>query len=369
MLRKRLSAIMAALLLLSSAGCVQQKDDEVKTVGLAMPSKALERWNRDGEYLKQVFESEGYNVELKYSDNNIDQQINDLQVLIADDVDVLIVAAVDGATLFRTLEDAKIKNIPVIAYDRLILNTDTVDCYISFDNFKVGELQAQFILDSLSPDTSDRPLNIELVSGDTADNNARFFYNGFMSVMEPYLESGRFVIPSNKITFEQTATPQWSTVKAYENMQNTLASYYAGGTPLDAVHCASDCLTVGVTQAIASDYTGKTPVVTGQDGDIAALRDIVEGQQSMTIYKNVRDEANVTVEVAKAILGEEDIDEELIEEFEVPCAFDTDSYDNGVKKVPSYLLTPNVITLENLDLLTEIGPYEWDKDHRYLVEK
>ena len=363
----RTAAVLAGAMALSlMTGCAEQKHPGAKTVGIAMPAKSLERWNRDGQYLKQQFEASGYNVELRYSDNDINQQNNDLEVLIADDVDLLIVSAIDGAAIFRTLEDAEYSGIPVIAYDRLIMNTDAVKCYISFDNFSVGEMQAQFVVDQLGLDSASEPKNLEFVSGDTADNNALYFFNGAWSVISQYIDSGRLKVPSGKVSFEQTATPSWSTDVAMENLQNTLASYYTGSTKLDAVIASSDVLSLGVSQAIRSDYTGDFPVITGQDGDIAALRNIVDGYQTMTIFKNVNDEANVTLEVSKALLEGKEIDESLVDVFEAETTYDTESYNNGVKNVPSYLLTPTVITADNLDDLVATGSYKWDSSHKYL---
>lgn len=376
----RIAFLTAAALLFGAAvsGCGESGSSEdtsapaasesgKKTIGIAMPAKSLERWNRDGEYLKKMFEEQGYNVELRFSDNKADQQVNDIQTLLAGDLDVLIIAAIDGGTLATTLEDAKTKNVPVIAYDRLIMNTDAVSCYVSFDNFKVGSLQAQFIVDTLKPDSSTEPFNIELSSGDPADNNAVFFYNGSMEVLRPYLDSGKFKIPSGKVSFEQTATPGWSTDLALENMQNVLASYYSDGTRLDAVLSAYDGLSLGVEQAILSDYTGgNMPVITGQDADIAGVRAIVDGEQTMTIYKNVNNEAKVSVEVTNTILNGGELNDALAKTFSAECVFDTASYDNGVMKVPSYLLTPEIITVNDLDKLVATGTYKWDSAHKYL---
>ena len=234
-LRTTLIAVMVMVLCFLFGGCAQQQSREgAGTIGIAMPSKTIERWSRDGEYLKKSFEAHGYDVELRYSDDDINHQINDIQVLIADDVDLLIIVAIDGSALFRTLEDAEFKHIPVIAYDRLIMNTDAVDCYVSFDNYRVGALQAQFIEERLGLEDSRDSFNIELVSGDPADNNAIYYYNGARDVLQPYLDSGKLKIPSRKLEFLQTCTPGWSTDEAYENMQNILASYYSDKTRLDA---------------------------------------------------------------------------------------------------------------------------------------
>ena len=351
----------------SNSSSDSKSDGGKKTVGIAMPTKSLERWNRDGEYLESRFKAAGYDVELKYSDNDTNQQNNDIQGMIADGVDLLLIAAIDGNTLSQTLADAKDANIPVIAYDRLIMNTDAVSYYVSFDNYTVGKLQGQYVIDELKLDSEKGPFNIEFTAGDPADNNAGYFFSGAYDTLESYIKDGKLVIPSGKKTFEQVATPSWSTDNALENMQNTLASYYSDGTILDVALCSNDSTALGVAQAISSDYNGgNSPIVTGQDGDIANLKNIVDGKQSMTVYKNVNDEAGVTLEVSKAILSGETPDEGLISSFTAEATYDTSSYNNGNKVVPSYLLVPYVITKDNLDVLVETGLYKWDSSNKYL---
>ncbi len=338
------------------------------TVGIAMPTRSLERWNRDGEYLAEQFKAAGYNVELTYSDNDTTQQNNDIANLISKDVDLLIIAAIDGETLTQTLADAKAADIPVIAYDRLIMNTDAISYYVSFDNYQVGVLQGQFVIDELGLDLADTSTtyNIEFTAGDPADNNAGYFFNGAFDTLKPYIDAGILNIPSGKTTFEQVATAAWSTDTALENMQNTLASYYSDGTVLDVALCSNDSTALGVAQAIGSDYTSSDSVlVTGQDGDIANLQNIVDGKQTMTVYKNVSDEAGVTLELGKAILAGDMPAAELLDSLDAEAAYDTESYDNGTGIIPSYLLVPYVITADNLDLLVDTGLYEWDGD--YLV--
>ena len=338
-----------------------------KKVGIAMPTKSLERWNRDGEYLTNQFETAGYTVELKYSDNDTNQQNNDIQSMIADKVDLLLIAAIDGSTLSQTLEDAKGANIPVVAYDRLIMDTDAVSYYVSFDNYTVGKLQGEFVRDQLQLDSASGPFNIEFTAGDPADNNAGYFFNGAFDTLKPYIDSGKLVIPSGKTTFEQVATPSWSTDTALANMQNTLASFYSGGAVLDVALCSNDSTALGVAKAITSDYAGSnTPIVTGQDGDIANLQNIVDGVQTMTVYKNVNDEAAVTLEVCKAILSGQTPDGSLVNSLSAKASYDTESYDNNKKKVPSYLLVPYVITKDNLQQLVDTGLYKWDANNKYL---
>ena len=336
-----------------------------QTVGIAMPTKSLERWNRDGDYLKAQFEAAGYGVQLKYSDNDTDQQNNDIQAMIADGVNLLIIAAIDGDSLSQTLADAKAAGIPVIAYDRLIMNTDAVSYYVSFDNYTVGVLQGEFVKQQLDLDNAAGPFNIEFTAGDPADNNAGFFFNGAYDTLKPYIDEGKLVVPSGKTTFEQVATPSWSTDTALENMQNTLASYYSDGTVLDVALCSNDSTALGVAQAITTDYAGSnTPIVTGQDGDIANLRNIVDGIQTMTVYKNVSDEAGVTLDVAKAILEGKTPDGSL--QLSAEAAYDTTSYDNGTGIIPSFLLVPWTVTKDDLQKLVDTGLYQWDADNTYL---
>ncbi len=364
-MKKIVSLLLVLALCLSVVSCFAEGG--AKKVGIAMPTKSLERWNRDGAYLKEQFEAAGYEVELRYSDNDIEQQNNDIQGLIADDVDVLIITAIDSDSLSVTLEDAKAKGIKVIAYDRLINNTDALSYYVSFDNYTVGVLQGTFVKEKLDLDNVDGPFNIEFTAGDPADTNANYFYSGAYDTLKPYIEAGKLVIPSGKGTFAQVATPAWSTDTALTNMQNTLASYYSDGTILDVALCSNDSTALGVAQAITSDYNGgNAPIVTGQDGDIANLRNIVDGIQTMTVYKNVAEEAAVTLDVAKAILAGEVPDASLLETLSAEAAFDTETYFNGVFVVPSYLLVPYVITVDNMQKLVDIGLYKWDAENKYL---
>ena len=256
----------------------------------------------------------------------------------------------------------------VIAYDRLINNAN-IAYYVSFDNYTVGVLQAKYVIDALDLENAgDKTFNIEFTAGDPADTNAGYFFSGAFDTLKPFIDAGTLKIPSGKTTFEQVATPQWSTDTALENFQNTLASFYGDGTVLDIALCSNDSTAAGVAQAIVSDYAGENqPIVTGQDGDIGNLQNIVDGIQTMTVYKNVSDEAGVTLVLVDAILNGETPGAELCEKFSADAAFDTETYDNGLGVVPSYLLVPYSIDASNLDLLVETGNYEWDADHQYLV--
>jgi putative multiple sugar transport system substrate-binding protein len=332
-----------------------------------MPTQSLERWNRDGSYLKEQFESKGYAVELTYSDNKIDQQVKDIEGLIADDVDLLVIAAIDGESLTQVLADAKDANIPVISYDRLIMNTDAVSYYVSFDNYTVGKLQGEFVEKQLDlANAGDKTYNIEFTAGDPADNNAGFFFNGAYDVLKKYIDAGTLVVQSGQTDFDKVATPQWATDKALNRMQNILASNYSDGkTKLDVALCSNDSTALGVTQAIESDYWGdvKDVIITGQDGDVANLANLVDGKQTMTVYKAVANEAVATLDLGIALLNGETPDEGLISAsgWSFDCAYDTESYDNGTGVIPSYLLVPTVVTKDNLQKeLVDTGYYTLD---------
>ena len=334
-------------------------------VGIAMPTKSLERWNRDGSYLEEQFKSKGYEVSLTYSDNKIDQQVKDIEGLIADNVNLLVVAAIDGESLSQVLAQAKEQGIPVISYDRLIMNTDAISYYVSFDNYTVGKLQGEFVKEQLDLDNAAGPFNIEFTAGDPADNNAGFFFNGAKDALQKYLDEGKLVVQSGQTEFDQVATQQWDTSKALTRFQNILGSNYAD-KQLDVALCSNDSTALGVTQAIESDYNGSNQViVTGQDGDEANLQNIVDGKQTMTVYKAVANEAVATLDLGDAILQGKTPDENLIKEagWSFECAYDTSSYDNGTGIIPSYLLVPTVVTKDNIQTeLVDTGYYTMGDD-------
>ena len=336
----------------SNAGTSQPGGSEAKTVGIAMPTQSLERWNRDGAYLDEQFKAAGYKTIVTYSDNKNEQQVNDIQNMLSQGVDLLIIAAIDGNGLNTVMNDAGASNIPVIAYDRLIMN-DNASYYVSFDNYTVGKLQGTYVKDTLDLDNAAGPFNIEFTGGDPADNNAPFFFNGAMDTLKPYIDSGKLNVVSGQTEFSVVGTEQWKTEAALNRAQNVLASYYSDGTKLDAWLCSNDSTALGVTQAVLSDYAGgNSVIITGQDGDVANLRNIKDGVQSMTVYKAVANEAVVTLDLAKAILDGKTADESLISAsgWGFDCAFDTESYETTPgNKCPSFLLVPDVVTADNME--------------------
>ena len=373
-MKKAMAAILSAAMLGTFVSCGNSKNENKdspsnvnKTIGIAMPNQNLDRWNSDGEYLKKQFESAGYKVELTFSSGDATKQNNDIIGMIDKGVDLLLVAAVDGSRLSKTLDAAKEKNIPVIAYDRLIMDTNAITYYISFDNEGVGKMQGEYIIDALNLDSTDGPYNIEFVGGDSKDNNAVLFFKGEYEVLEDYIESGKLNVLSGQKKFEMVATPDWTSDNAEKHMKKVISSNYSDGEQLDAVICANDSTALGAINAIESGYKGtNTPIVTGQDGDVANLKKIVDGSQAMTVYKNLHDEASVAYEVCKTLLDGGIPAADFVKTLSVDVKYDSDAYNNNVKYVQSYLLAPQLIDQDNLQLLVNTGLYKWDSNNKYL---
>ena len=355
-----------------SAGSGSSGDDGKAKIGLSMPTQSLERWNRDGAYLEEQFQNAGYDTILTYSDNDSGKQVNDIQNMLADGADLLVIAAIDGEALNTALDEAAEAGVPVIAYDRLIKN-DAVSYYVSFDNYTVGTLQGQFVIDQLDLDNTDKTYNMEFTAGDPADNNAGYFFNGAFDTLKPYIDSGKLNVVSGQKDFNTVATEQWNTDIALERAQNILGSYYADGTQLDVWLCSNDSTALGVAQGIESDYKGSNDIIiTGQDGDEANLKNIVDGKQTMTVYKNVSNECIATLDLVNGILDKATIDQDFIDKagWEFDCVFDNTSYQTSEgNNCDSLLLVPSVITKDNLQELVDTGLYTMGDDGYLSVAK
>lgn len=325
-------------------------DSESKLVGVAMPTKDLQRWNQDGSNMQAQLEAAGYEVDLQYAANDIQTQVSQIENMISNGCKVLVVASINGESLGTVMAQAKEAGIPVIAYDRLIMNTDAVTYYATFDNWNVGVQQGQFIADALDLENQEGPFNIEFITGDPGDNNINYFYDGALSVLQPYLDSGKLVCPSGQVEKATVATAGWATDAAQARFENILASYYADGTQLDAVLASNDSTAQGVANALASSYTGNYPVITGQDCDIVSVQNIIAGKQSMSLFKDTRMLADKTVEMVDAIM----------KGAEPPINNETD-YDNGTGVIPSYLCQLQLCTGDNYEeLLIDSGYYTAD---------
>jgi len=315
-------------------------------IGIAMPTKSLERWNRDGAHLEELLKEKGYRTSLQYADNKQDQQNNQLQNMINDGAKVVVIASIDGTALGPVLDQAKTADVKVIAYDRLINGSENVDYYATFDNFKVGQLQGQFILDNKDAfKGADGTTNLEPFAGSPDDNNAKFFFAGAWEKVSPLIESGEFTVPSGKApTSEDQWTtigiPAWKSDTAQSEMDNRLNSFYGGGKKVNIVLSPNDSLALGIEQALdGAGYAPGTdwPLVTGQDADLANVKNMLADKQSMTVWKDTR---KLGDQVAVMI-------EQIITEAEVEVN-DTESYDNGAKVVPTFLIEPEVVTKDTV---------------------
>ena len=321
-------------------------------VGVAMPTKDLQRWNQDGENMKKQLEAAGYTVDLQYAANDIATQVSQIENMIANGCEVLVIASIDGEALGTVLDQAKAANIPVIAYDRLIMGSDAVSYYATFDNWDVGVKQGEYIVKALDLENAgDKKFNIEYITGDPGDNNINFFFDGAISVLKPYIDAGTLVCPSGQTEKQVVATPNWATDEAQKRFETILGTYYADGTNLDVVLASNDSTALGVANALESSYTGTYPVLTGQDCDIASVKNMIADKQSMSVFKDTRTLAAKTVEMVDALMkGTE------------PPVNDTETYDNGTGVIPSFLCEPVVGTKDNVqELLIDSGYYTADQ--------
>ena len=312
-------------------------------IGIAMPTKSLERWNKDGSHLEELLKKAGYETTLQYADNKVDQQITQIQNMVNQNPKVLVIASIDGKALAPVLATAKAKNIKVIAYDRLINGSENVDYYATFDNYKVGQLQGEFIKAKLANMT--KPVNLEPFAGSPDDNNAKFFFSGAWDVINPLVKSGDIVVPSGKAPatndeWTKIGIQGWGSDTAQSEMQNRLNSFYTGGKKVNVVLSPNDSLALGIAQALegAGYKPGDTyPVLTGQDADKANVLNIIAGKQSMTVWKDTRALGD---EVAKMV-------DQIVKGTKVDVN-DEKTYDNGKKIVPTYLLAPIVVTKDDI---------------------
>ena len=319
-------------------------------VGVAMPTKDLQRWNQDGANMQKELEAAGYTVDLQYASNDTQTQISQIENMINSGCNVLVVAAIEGSSLGEAMNMAAEANIPVIAYDRLIMNTDAVSYYATFDNEKVGQVQGQYIIDQLDLENTDKTFTMEITAGDPGDNNASFFYNGAYKTLEKYINDGTIVVKSGQADFDSAATEQWATEKAQSRMENILSRYYTD-EDLDICLCSNDSTALGVENALATNYNGKYPIVTGQDCDIENTKNMIAGKQSMSVFKDTRTLASQVVKMVGQILNGETVD-----------VNDEKTYDNGNKVVPSFLCEPVFADKNNYkELLIDSGYYTEDQ--------
>jgi putative multiple sugar transport system substrate-binding protein len=343
-------ALVMATGMAAIPGCTAER----ARVGITMPDKFIDRWVRDGELLETMLKEQGYAVDIKNADNSVEAQAAQIYQFLSDGCDVIVVTAVDGAGLTEPLAAAKAAGVEVIAYDRLLMNTDAVSYYVTFNNYGVGQAQGQFIKDTLAQKEdyaqTDSVYNLELFTGPATDNNVRFFFNGAKDILNPLMDEGKVVVPSQNTAMEVCGIAGWSEENAKIRMDDLIARIgYApkNGTALDAVLCSNDALAQGVIEALtdAGFTPDNFPIITGQDAEIESIQYIIDGYQSMTVFKDTRLTAEAAVNIINQI-----VDGQKVET-------DPGSYDNGEINVPTVTCELSVITKENYQSLIDGGYY------------
>jgi putative multiple sugar transport system substrate-binding protein len=344
--------LVSALALGASATAFAQ---DKGSIGIAMPEQTTLRWNSDGAELKSALEAKGYTVDLQYAGDDIPNQLAQIENMVTKGSKALIIAALDGTTLSAALEAAGEAGITVVAYDRLIRDTANVDYYTTFDNFQVGVLQANSILKGLGYPEKTGPFNIELFGGSPDDNNAFFFYDGAMSVLQPAIDKGDLVVKSGQMGMDQVGTLRWDGATAQARMDNLLSAYYSDGSHVDAVLAPNDGVARGILSSLKGIGYGSGdltyPIISGQDAEIPSIKAIIAGEQYSTVYKDTRELARVTADLVDSVLSGTE-----------PTGLDTTTYNNGVKVVPSLLLTPYEVDKTNYKELVVDSGYIKESD-------
>ena len=353
-MNKKLVSMALAATMIVGAG-LSVSAEGAKTVGILMPTQSSERWINDGANMKSQLEEKGYNVELQYAEDDTAMQVSQLENYVGKGVDCLVIAAIDSGVLVNAEAQAKEAGIPIIAYDRLLMDTDAVSYYATFDNKGVGTVIANYIKEAKDLDAAreaGESYTIEFFMGSPDDNNALFLYNGIMEVLQEYLDDGTLVCKSGRTYFEDTCILRWSQETAQSNCENILTANYAD-EELDIACTAFDGFAYGVKAALeGAGYTAENwPLVTGQDAEVMATKNIIAGSQTMSIYKDTRLLAEKAVTMVDAVLqGTE------------PEINDTEQYNNGVITVPTYMCTPVAVDQSNYkEILIDGGYYTEDQ--------
>ena len=318
--------------------------------GISLPTKDLMNWKQDGELMLKEFNELGYEVDLQFAGNDVSTQVQQIQNMIYSGCKVLIIAPIESSSLGPVLDLAKKKDVRVIAYDRIINDNENVDYFVTFDRYMAGVLQGEYIRNALDLDNAKGSFNMEITAGDPRDFNAGFFFNGAMDVLRPYIDSGKLRVVSGQVDFDSCATDGWSTATAQSRAEKIIASFYSGGTKIDAWLCSNDSTACGVVNAIEATYPGDFPIITGMDCDILSVRNIIHGKQSMSVFNDRRTLAKRAVLMATQLLNGQDVE-----------VNDTVTYNNGKKTVPSFLCSPIFVDKNNYKtVLIDSGYYTAD---------
>ncbi|MDD3572198.1 MAG: sugar ABC transporter substrate-binding protein [Eubacteriales bacterium] len=334
------SVLVCVSLLLTGFAFAENNQSEPKMVGVSLPSRAFERWVKEGGIISEMLVAEGYTVDVQYAEDDVQNQISQIENLINSGADCLVITPVDNTALTNVLKTAADLEIPVIAYDRLIKQTENVDYFVTFDNVRVGENSARTVLEMLDVENRTEPINMEIFTGDAADANSATFYTGVMNILQAYIDSGKVAIPSGQIALDQVGIDNWSQDNALERMENILSGFYSDGTILHAVIGPADAFTYAYVSAFESAgfKVGENwPITGGQDAEVMAVKNIIAGKTTFTNFRDGYVEATQLLSLVRAVL-----------EGTEPEINDETSFDNGVKIVPAFVCQATIITADNV---------------------
>lgn len=363
MRKARLAAMaMAGVLVAGLAGCATSEsspgEEDAGTVGVVMPTRSSERWIQDGDTMKALLEEQGFTVDLQYAEDDIPTQVAQLENMITRGVDALIIAPIDGTTLTGVLDQAGALGIPVIAYDRLLLETENVDYYVSFDDIVVGQNMAWAMTSGLGltdlegnpiENAPSGPFNIELFAGSPDSSNTPLLFDGAMQVLQPFIDDGTLVVKSGQTDLSQISTLRWDGEAAQSRMEDLITAHYSDGSRVHAVLSPYDGISRGIISALqGAGYTvgDGWPFISGQDAEIDSVQAVLRGEQHATVFKDTRELARAAVSIVTAVLSGE-----------TPSAVNnTTDYDNGVKVVPTALLGVTQVVADNVfEVLVDSG--------------
>ena len=326
-MKKILSAAAIAVMMVCAGGNAMA-DAKNPKIGFSTDDLRLERWARDRDYFVAAAEKGGAKVFVQSADASEQRQIAQIENLISRGVDVLVIVPYNATVLNNAVKEAKKAKIKVISYDRLILNAD-IDAYISFDNKMVGEMQAQGVV-AVKPKG-----NYYLLGGAPTDNNAKMLREGQLKVLQPLIDKGDI-----KVVGKQWVK-DWNPAEAMSIVENALT---ANGNKLDAVVASNDATAGGAIQALASQKLDGKVAVSGQDADLAGVRRVIAGTQTMTVYKPLKLIASEAAKLSiQLVRGEKP-------------GFNS-QYQNGFKQVDTLLLKPTMLTKANMDVVVADGFY------------
>ena len=340
--------VLAAVATLSLTGCGRSDVDaeaakagtalsgfpQDAVIGVALPKKTSENWTLAEKLFNDGLSSAGFKPNVQFANNGVSEQQNQISTMITSGAKVIVVGAVDGAQLGTQLQQAKDAGAVIIAYDRMLTNTKAIDYYVAYDNFKVGELQGQALLEGMAAKKAG-PYNVELFAGSPDDANSKVFFDGAMSVLKPKIDDGTLKVLSGQTSFEQAVTQGWKAENAQRRMDTLLAGTYSSA-PLDGVLSPNDTLARAIITSVKA--AGKPiPVVTGQDSEVESVKSIMAGEQYSTINKDTSKLVEHAITMVKDLQAGK-----------TPEINDDKSYNNTVKVVPAYLLEPVIVTSANV---------------------